>query len=431
MKNLIVPCCGRNFLNGMPKFLNIHPDGQLLALKSISQLELANFDNLYYVILQEDIEHFDALSKLNLELKDCEINVQIVVLKNRTDGPAETIYRAIKEENISGQIVIKDLDNMFSFTESCEGNFIIGLNLIEYNKDIYNLRKKSFLVINEQNIVLDIVEKRLCSDVISAGLYGFDNADDFVFAYERLMDENYGIQNCYVSHVISYLIGYGQKKFIYVDAIGYESWGSEKEWDEIIVSYGKDNKNGMIIVDLDGTLIDTNAVNYYAYKKALNEDGADVEKRYFYQHCNGYSYKVFLPKLIENNSEAAMERIHEKKLLYYSDYLHKAKVNTVLVQMLQGVSKQKNIVLVTTASKKNTYEILRYYGLEPLFDRIYTSEDVKKVKPDPEGFLKAIKDFGVSKEEVVVFEDSDVGVKAAYDAGLICYKVCDVQCDFC
>ena len=71
------------------------------------------------------------------------------------------------------------------------------------------------------------------------------------------------------------------------------------------------------------------------------------------------------------------------------------------------------IALVTTASRKNTYQLLEYTEKTALFDLILTAEDVKKHKPDPEGFLKAINFFGAKEEDCIIFEDSDVGVEAA------------------
>ena len=51
------------------------------------------------------------------------------------------------------------------------------------------------------------------------------------------------------------------------------------------------------------------------------------------------------------------------------------------------------------------------------FDTVITFDDVTKPKPDPEGYIKAAKNLGVGAEEVLVFEDSLVGVTAAKNSG--------------
>ena len=76
-----------------------------------------------------------------------------------------------------------------------------------------------------------------------------------------------------------------------------------------------------------------------------------------------------------------------------------------------------NIAIVTTASKKNTYDILKYYDKLELFDLILTSDDIEKSKPDPEGYLKAISYFNATPENTIIFEDSEVGIEAAKKTG--------------
>ena len=71
------------------------------------------------------------------------------------------------------------------------------------------------------------------------------------------------------------------------------------------------------------------------------------------------------------------------------------------------------MAVVTTASKKNTYEILEYFQKKELFDLIITQEDIKKPKPDPEGFIKAMKYFNASPSNTIILEDSEVGIEAA------------------
>ena len=52
-----------------------------------------------------------------------------------------------------------------------------------------------------------------------------------------------------------------------------------------------------------------------------------------------------------------------------------------------------------------------------LFDLILTHEDITKSKPDPEGFLKAMKLFNVEARDCLIFEDSSVGIEAAEKTG--------------
>ena len=61
---------------------------------------------------------------------------------------------------------------------------------------------------------------------------------------------------------------------------------------------------------------------------------------------------------------------------------------------------------------------LRQLGLFEDFEVIICRENVQRVKPDPELFLKALEALKVQADEVLIFEDSPNGVLAARGAGL-------------
>ena len=86
-----------------------------------------------------------------------------------------------------------------------------------------------------------------------------------------------------------------------------------------------------VIVDLDGTLIDTSYVNFLAYKEALNYYGYgfDLDYSYFKIHCNGKHYLSFLPSISTNN-KTILNNIHEIKQNAYCKYLNKAILKTPL-----------------------------------------------------------------------------------------------------
>ena len=52
-----------------------------------------------------------------------------------------------------------------------------------------------------------------------------------------------------------------------------------------------------------------------------------------------------------------------------------------------------------------------------MFDLVIAGEDVSKKKPEPEGYLKAMKHFDISPENSIIFEDSEVGILAGERSG--------------
>jgi HAD superfamily hydrolase (TIGR01509 family) len=74
--------------------------------------------------------------------------------------------------------------------------------------------------------------------------------------------------------------------------------------------------------------------------------------------------------------------------------------------------------LVTNTSKSVTEKVLEKFTLGPVFDAVVTRDDVKKPKPNPEMYKKAAKMLGAAPSQILVFEDSVTGAKAAKNAGM-------------
>lgn len=181
-------------------------------------------------------------------------------------------------------------------------------------------------------------------------------------------------------------------------------------------------KTKLAIFDLDGTLFDTREVNYLSYKAALSEYGFQLERSYYYNECNGRFYKEFLPP-ISTSAQDVLENIHKFKKNIYSKHLSSAKINRHLFHIINAIKKEYYAAVVTTASKKNCMDILNHFQVEELFDLILTHEDVAQVKPDPEGFCKAMEFFQIAPEQTMIFEDSREGLQAATASGAIVFKV--------
>jgi len=177
----------------------------------------------------------------------------------------------------------------------------------------------------------------------------------------------------------------------------------------------------LAIFDLDGTLFDTNHVNYDAYKYALEKYNVHLDYDEWRKHFNGRHYKAFLPQLMGGDEH--IEEVHDIKIAKYPEFLSAAIKNESLFTMIDCMRDEFHIALVSTASHDNVFQILNFFNVENKFELILTQSDVVKKKPDPEGFLKAMEYFSVKPEDTIVYEDSEVGIEAAGRAGCVTYIV--------
>ena len=187
MNTLIVPCAGKSsrFPNMKPKFLLTHPDGQLMIEKAINSMNIEFFDRIIITIVKPHNDKYEA--KLILEqLFKNNSKINICMLDDFTSSSSQTVYLTIQKMNIQGSIVIKDSDNAVHFKlPKAIKNAVVGYSLKD-NPNISNIPGKSFLIVNNQNLILDIIEKRIVSDIICLGVYCFEKVDDFIRSYKKI-----------------------------------------------------------------------------------------------------------------------------------------------------------------------------------------------------------------------------------------------------
>jgi len=179
-----------------------------------------------------------------------------------------------------------------------------------------------------------------------------------------------------------------------------------------------------LLVDMDGTLVDTEEANYAAYAAALGEAGVGVGRDAFRAAAFGRNWRQFLPGMLAGGgNDADPAAVAARKTALYPRLLHLTVVNRALVALIGGVRPNWRTALVTTASAPNVAAILAHHGLAELFDLVVTGSDVARHKPDPEAYHLAADRLGVSPADCIIVEDSDIGVAAAAAFGAPCLRV--------
>ena len=268
MNTLIIPCAGKSsrFPNMKPKYMLTHPDGKLMIEKAMENINLDVFDRIIITIVKPHDEKYEAALWMQQVFAN-NPKVEICMLDDFTASASETIYLTLSKMNVQGAFVIKDSDNRVGvhFDKNIK-NMIVGYDLHKH-RDISNIPGKSFLIVNEQNIIQDIIEKQVVSNIICLGVYCFENADDFKKAYEELSERNIAGE-MYISHVISYMLSQNHYVFSAVMADSYDDWGTLAEWKAV----QKANRYGKVNWYNNTTLLDENVETL----RKLQEEGAQI-----------------------------------------------------------------------------------------------------------------------------------------------------------
>lgn len=118
----------------------------------------------------------------------------------------------------------------------------------------------------------------------------------------------------------------------------------------------------------------------------------------------------------------------DEKNVNVIDLLKKTPVETYFSPEVQKLLKEARehqffIALVTSSEKIVTEELLKIAGLSTFFDLVLTRDDCPSHKPDPWPYLKAQELSNRAHHEVLIFEDSHVGLEAATSSGSHVIKV--------
>ena len=167
------------------------------------------------------------------------------------------------------------------------------------------------------------------------------------------------------------------------------------------------------VFDLDGTLIDSVDAHVTTWVKAFKVAmDVSVSEDQVYPLI-GMSGRDIVRKVLGEVSELEYAKIRWVKDRAFMKELKEGRVTLFpgVTQALRMI-KMKGYLIGMASSTPNRLllHIMDYLGITNFFDAITGGDEVRRGKPDPEIFLKAIRKLGVAPSEAVVVGDT------AYDA---------------
>jgi len=185
-----------------------------------------------------------------------------------------------------------------------------------------------------------------------------------------------------------------------------------------------------VIFDFDGVITDSEVLHFRAFNSVLNAYGVELNTQEYYKSYLGFSDVDCFKFLIQQGrlgiTENEIPLLVVKKTAIYEDL---AKNEGKLIEGVRdflAMLDQNDIAMgiCSGALLPEIEMILEDANLRDHFQTIVSAEHVKKGKPDPEGFLLALKRINakrpdpVKPAECVVIEDAHWGLQAATSAGM-------------
>lgn len=181
-------------------------------------------------------------------------------------------------------------------------------------------------------------------------------------------------------------------------------------------------KIAAVLFDMDGVLIDSNAVIERAWLAAAQMYGITISEQDMLQHIHGqpgpHTIRALFADLPIDDQQKVQAHIIDCE-------------NTATYDPIPGVAQlitalhAANIYvgIVTSGWREKVDRVTTMLGVEKYISVIVERDDVSRGKPFPDPYILAAKRLHLPSEQTLVFEDSPSGVTSAVAAGAFCVGI--------
>lgn len=173
-----------------------------------------------------------------------------------------------------------------------------------------------------------------------------------------------------------------------------------------------------LIFDCDGTLVNSMPIHWECWHDTFEKFGATCPHDFLERMKGVPTHGIIAAFNEEFGHEIDVASFTEEK-----ERLAKLKlVNVEIIEPVVALVHQYHSKLPMAVASGGPFATVKVSldatNLSQYFETFVTADDPVAPKPSPEIFLEAARRIGIAPEKCQVFEDADMGVKAAIAAGM-------------
>lgn len=172
----------------------------------------------------------------------------------------------------------------------------------------------------------------------------------------------------------------------------------------------------IVILDVDGTLMDTNYLHTEAWARAFEEAGHRTPRVVLHKEV-GKGSDLLIREFVED--EETVERIRESHSEVYGELQHHGHPLPGAKELIGSLKERGyEVWFVTSAEDEELEHHMQELGVEGEIDGVVNSSAVENPKPAPDIFEETLRRAGVSADETVAVGDAVWDVESAKAAGV-------------
>jgi len=175
-----------------------------------------------------------------------------------------------------------------------------------------------------------------------------------------------------------------------------------------------------MILDVDGTLVDSNDAHAHSWEEAFGEHGIHVPYARIFQAI-GMGGDNFLPAVVSIEKDTALgQALSQRRAEIFKErYLSQVRPFPGAQALLQTMHDRGLKLIVASSGKEDEVNaLLDIVGVTKLIDVLTSASDVQNSKPAPDPIHVALKKAGLPPEAVWMLGDTPYDIEAASKAGV-------------
>jgi HAD superfamily hydrolase (TIGR01509 family) len=170
-----------------------------------------------------------------------------------------------------------------------------------------------------------------------------------------------------------------------------------------------------VLLDVDGTLVDSNEAHARSWSDALKEFGRDVPPEKI-RPLIGMGGDKLLPQLlgVEADSPRGKEFLNRRGQIFLERYLPELRPTRGAKELVRRLKKEGfRLIVATSAAEQELNQLLAQVGLEDLIPQRTSADDADNSKPDPDIVRAALAKANLSPDAAILLGDTPYDIEAA------------------